>query len=57
MKKLFCPYCGLPLSEGCDCEMIAAEKAERFLDDYYNDPLVNEGWAQQDLIDMYRMER
>ena len=57
MKKQFCPYCGLPLTEECECERIAAEQAERFLDDYYSDPLVNEGWAQQDLIDMYRRER
>lgn len=57
MKKQYCPYCGLPLSEDCGCERAAAEAAERFLDDYYNDPIVNEGWAQQDIIDMYRRER
>lgn len=34
-----------------------AERHERFLDSYYNDPIVNEGWAQQDVIDMYRRER
>ena len=34
-----------------------AEEHERFLEDYYNNPMVNEGWAQQDLIDMYRRER
>ena len=33
------------------------EQHQRFLDDYYSDPLVNEGWHQQDVIDMYRRER
>lgn len=28
MEKRFCPYCGLPLSEGCECERLAAEEAE-----------------------------
>ena len=34
-----------------------AERHEQFLYSYYNDPIVNEGWAQQDVIDMYRRER
>lgn len=34
-----------------------AEERERFFDDYYNDPVVCEGLAQQDMIDMYRRER
>lgn len=25
-------------------------------DDYWDDPIVNEGWHQQDVIDMYRRE-
>ena len=33
------------------------ESRNRFVEDYYNDPLVQEGWHQQDIIDMYRMER
>ncbi|MEG2621383.1 MAG: hypothetical protein RSC06_00660 [Clostridia bacterium] len=28
-----------------------------FIDQYENDPIVQDGWAQQDLIDMYRYER
>lgn len=37
---------------------ISMMEAERdFLDDYYNDPLVQDGWHQQDIIDMYRRER
>lgn len=27
------------------------------LDDYLNDPQTQQGWAQQDLIDIYRRER
>lgn len=27
------------------------------IEDYYNDPIVQDGWHQQDIIDMYRMER
>jgi hypothetical protein len=33
------------------------EEKERKLEEYYNDPIVNEGWHQQDIIDMYRRER
>ena len=57
MKKMYCPYCGQLLTENCECERIAAEKHEQFLDDYYNDPMVQLGWRQQDLIDIYRRER
>lgn len=57
MEKRFCPYCGQPIEYGCDCERIAAEDAEQRLEDYYNDPEVQYGWCQQDIIDMYRRER
>ena len=30
---------------------------EQFIEDYENDPLVQDGWHQQDIIDMYRRER
>lgn len=33
------------------------EKREIFEEEYYSDPYVNAGWAQQDVIDMYRRER
>ena len=33
------------------------EERQQKLEDYYNDPLVHEGWHQQDIIDMYRRER
>lgn len=34
-----------------------AERHEQFLESYYDDPIVNAGFAQQDAIDMYRRER
>lgn len=33
------------------------EEHDRFLIDYENSPIVCEGWAQQDTINMYRQER
>ena len=57
MKKMYCQYCGLPLTENCECERLAAEEHERFIEDYENDPMVQYGWHQQDIIDMYRRER
>ncbi len=38
------------------CRAIEEEK-ERVLEDYYNNPIHEEGWRQQDIIDMYRRER
>lgn len=57
MKKMYCQYCGLPLTENCDCERIASEEYEQFLEDYENDPEVQAGWRNQDLIDMRRREQ
>lgn len=34
-----------------------AEAEEAFFEDYENDPAVQAGWQQQDIIDMYRAER
>lgn len=34
-----------------------AEEQEAFMEDYENDPVVQAGWHQQDIIDMYRRER
>lgn len=56
MKKLYCPYCGEPISSGCDCERIIAEEYQQIIEDYENDPEVQYGWYQQDLIDMRRRE-
>ena len=57
MKVKYCRYCGQPLTENCDCEGIAAEEHEQFLEDYYNDPEIQYGWHQQDIIDMRRREQ
>jgi len=46
------------LKEQIKQEMIFREEEhDRFIEEYENNPLVCEGWAQQDLIDMYRRER
>ena len=46
------------LREQIKQEMIFREEEHaRLLRDYENNPMVCEGWAQQDLIDMYRYER
>lgn len=57
MTKQFCPYCGLLLSAGCECERIAAEEHEAFIEEYENRPDVQAGWAFQDMLDMRRRER
>ena len=57
MKKLYCPYCGDLLENGCECERYVAEEMAQRIEDYENDPFIQEGWRQQDIIDMYRCER
>jgi hypothetical protein len=57
VKKLFCQYCGELLENGCNCERELAEAHEQFIEDYENSPETQRGWAQQDLIEMHRMEQ
>lgn len=57
MQKMFCSYCGKLLIEGCDCERIAAERREAFIEEYEGRPDVQAGWAFQDKIDSMRRER
>lgn len=57
MKKAFCPYCGEPTENGCECERLAAEERQQFIEDYENRPETQYGYYQQDIIDMYRRER
>lgn len=57
MKPLYCQYCGESLDEHCNCAREIAEAKEQFLEDYYNSPETQLGWAQQDLIDMHRFEK
>ena len=43
------------LKEQINEEMIfRGEEHERFIEEYENNPIVCEGWTQQDLIDMRR---
>lgn len=57
MKKQFCPYCGLPLSEGCDCEREEAERAEQLIDELEERQRESGFYAFQDLMEMRRRER
>lgn len=34
-----------------------AEMDRQFIEDYEDDPIVQYGWHQEDIIDMYRRER
>lgn len=57
MKKQFCPYCGKPLSECCDCAALAEEEHLDLIA-YLEDRQEKSGmYAQQDLIDLYKRER
>lgn len=52
MKKNFCCYCGSKLGT-CYCE----EENKFDIEEYENNPEIQLGWAQQDLMDSYRRER
>lgn len=54
-EKKFCPYCGAPLSEGCDCARELAEAEQEFIEELEERQLAY-AW-QQDLIDLHRFER
>lgn len=54
-EKRFCPYCGAPLSDWCDCERELAEYEADLLEELEERQLAY-AW-QQDIIDMYRRER
>lgn len=48
----------LHLNEAMDyIDGLLEERKQEFIEAYENDPLVHEGWHQQDVIDMYRRER
>lgn len=55
IEKRFCPYCGLPLSEGCECSIEVAQYEAELLEELEERQLAS-AW-QQDLIDMHRYER
>ena len=55
MLKQFCPYCGRPLSEECECEQFAADEEEEMFKELEWRSMEN-AW-QQDIIDLYRREK
>ena len=55
MMKMYCPYCGKLLEEGCECERLAYEEHESMMEEVEERQL-RDAW-QQDLIDLYRFER
>lgn len=55
MRKRFCPYCGEPIENGCDCEREAAEYEAEMIEELEERQLAY-AW-QQDLIDLHRYER
>lgn len=58
----FCPYCGAPLSDECDCEVETSEyereaaEYEADLFEKLEERSLAYAW-QQDLIDLHRLER
>ena len=57
MEKKFCPYCGKPLYENCDCEYYAAQEAEALMEEIEERQHKSGFYAFQDMIEMYRYER
>ncbi len=53
-----CKDQGLSASEALIAFYAEQEERERaFMEAYENDPIVQEGWRQQDMIDLRRFER
>lgn len=53
-----CKEQGLSSAEALnELDRALAEEYERRMEDYYNDPEVQYGWYQQDMIDLRRRER
>lgn len=57
MRPKYCEYCGTSLDEGCDCRRELAEYQQDLLEELENRPETQEGWRQQDLIDLRRREQ
>ena len=57
MTKIFCPYCGEPLVNNCNCEIEAAIEEEELRERVEERQHDSGFYAFQDLIDMYRRER
>lgn len=57
MKKLYCPYCGELLEDGCDCAREAAEAEAEFIEEHENRPETLAGWVFDDRMEMMRREQ
>ena len=57
MRKLYCPYCGELIENGCNCEAEAAEAEAEFIEQLEERQHKNGFYAFQDMIEMYRNER
>ena len=57
MLKRYCPYCGEPLENGCDCEREAAEEAQARIEELEECQHDSGFYPFQDLMEMYRRER
>ena len=57
MKKLYCPYCGELLEDGCTCEQDAAEYADQLVEELEERQERSGFYAFQDMMEMYRRER
>ena len=57
MEKLYCPYCGNLLTEGCRCEQDAYEDYQMWVEEREEEQHQSGLYAFQDLMEMYRRER
>lgn len=57
MKKLYCPYCGELLENGCDCEREAEEAEFELIEELEERQHQNGFYAFQDMLEMRRNER
>lgn len=57
MEKIYCPYCGERLENGCSCEAEAAEYAEQRIEELEERQRKSGLYAFQDLMEMYTVMR
>ena len=48
MRKIFCPYCGEPLTNNCDCEFEVAMEEERMIEEIEERQQDSDFYAFQD---------
>lgn len=57
MRKIYCPYCGKPLSEYCNCEEEIESERMELIEELEERQEKSGFYTFQDLIAMYRSER